>query len=347
MSDGFAMQTENGVWTVTKKDLEDVEIVATATIGKGKQKTELKAGTYVWVVPEDMTPTKARDQDKNPMELREIGEIMRHRGRKKFIYKCGVYLRGSNINDAGPLDRMQLGTKRTLRSLGGVQEFLLTTAYEYVWETRIEAVVNVAKLDPSKANFPTLFPGQPFTRVDLELYQVQLGMRWGWNATRAPQVVCKSNCKLQRIYAPNRQEMRWCKTCKKWYHTECMNAKDTGAHYFNVPENVEQLSDSWYAWEYIEHLRIARVPRHNDCHDGVPYTIETMLPKLRQAKDEYDGQPGAARPEFFKYLARLLQQDARPRGDQLRMYNEMKELIPQTLEQMWYKCPGYECNEMI
>ena len=103
---------------------------------------------------------------------------------RKYIYTCQLYLRGNGVEDEGKFDYEDENTRTLLYSLGGRQEFVKTTEVEYIWETRLEAVIDVAELDVKAAGFTTLWPGQPFIRTDLELSRKDTNGSWVWFATK-------------------------------------------------------------------------------------------------------------------------------------------------------------------
>ncbi|KAI1788542.1 hypothetical protein LXA43DRAFT_1063523 [Ganoderma leucocontextum] len=344
----FAVRTPNGVWSATRQDMEAGERCVEGTVGSGEDHKQLIAGTFIWAIPEDKYPRDVREDDPDAMELREIQEIAWHPLHNKFIYKCRVYLHGHNITEAGPFNFQGKATAKLLSSVGGKQEYVKTMkTIAYVWETRIEDVVDVAKLSTASATFKTLYPGQPYTRTDLEVRQRQWGTVFMWYAAKAPDVVCKANCRLRGVYAPHRDEMRWCKSCRRWFHTECMEADSMGWEHFNDDDLGIQPSDNVYAWWYAEEARIARVPRSNEDHEGVPYTIETTLQELRRAKHTYDADPSKELPDFPKYLKQVIEQDRHHVGDKVQMFEEVMETVGNTPGELWYECGGDECDEVI
>lgn len=88
------------------------------------------------------------------------------------------------MEECGPFDDDD-ETTSLVKSVGGGLEFVRTTLTDYIWETRIEDLVNVAEMNVASVNFKTLYPGEPYIRMDLELSRKKLGERWmKWQATK-------------------------------------------------------------------------------------------------------------------------------------------------------------------
>ena len=100
----------------------------------------------------------------------------------QFLYKCRDYVRGIVLKNMVQVDRMDPATATLLHCLGGRDEYVRTKAHTYVWETRIEDLVNVSCLGLRKAAFRPLYPGQPYTRRDLRLETRQVGSTFVFGA---------------------------------------------------------------------------------------------------------------------------------------------------------------------
>ncbi|KAI1784744.1 hypothetical protein LXA43DRAFT_1101049 [Ganoderma leucocontextum] len=119
------------IWSASREDMGASERCAEGAVRSGALSLQLTVGTFIWVIPEAMTPGDARAEEQD------------------FVYNCRVYLHGHDIVDSelGHFDGEDEGTANRRASLGGKQEFVRTKTFAYVWETRVEDVVEVAKMD--------------------------------------------------------------------------------------------------------------------------------------------------------------------------------------------------------
>ncbi|KAM5539150.1 hypothetical protein V8D89_007180 [Ganoderma adspersum] len=293
------------VWSVDETHIKASEQRVAGMVGNANARKELRAGEFIWIIPETMTSEESRELEEHGTDVRDLREIMKigwHEECQKFIYECCAYLRGDKMEECGPFDNNE----------------------DTMSLTRIEDLVNVAEMNAASVNFKTLCPGACWMN---------------WQVTKAPDVFCTHECKLGRIYVPDRQEMWWCKSCRRWIHTECQQFIGVGGEFFNYERVVRlSLAQSQYRWLYVYHVRIAHVPQcPNLCRPSLPHTIETTVRYLLKARNDFR-KKGKRPPDFKTYLNSLVNYDGLHTDDKVLIQNEVLEIIDQAPAQDWYQC---------
>lgn len=106
-----------------------------------------------------------------------------------------------------------------------------------------------------------------------------------------PRTFCSVQCRKRRLYVPEKDVVRYCEACGKWYHVECVQRRETVE---DLRAHPRAGTPDWITWDaeadggipmlvVLTSLVASPIQRHYPCiQTGTPLSLELFLIQLRR-----------------------------------------------------------------